>query len=451
MKKGDKITIKIEKLVFGGEGLGYYDGFTFFVPMSVPGDEVEAEIISLKKDYGRALIRNIIKPSEDRIAGMDKISFEDFQGCDYAMIKYDKQLEYKSSILLETVKKIGKITGDINFEGIIGADNITNYRNKVSEPFAKKDGKIITGFYQKKSHDVFEVENNMLRSKIADKVVNELLKKLNEGDFTVYNEVNKSGFLRYLLVRNNSNNEVMITVVINKTTQLKKLRAVLLELAEKYKEIVSVYVSLKSDEGNYVLGSEHKLIYGAEYLEEELDGIKFKIYPDSFFQINSEQTIKLYNKAMEYLGDAEDKRIVDAFSGTSTLGMLISKTARKVYCIESMESSVISAKHTAAENNIKNIRFKIGKVENKLPEILKNTKMDGIIFDPPRKGIDENTLKSIGKHGIERIVYISCNPSTFARDAKILTGLGYRLERLAAVDMFPQTHHIETVGLFLKN
>ena len=451
MKKGDKITIKIEKLVFGGEGLGHYDGFTFFVPMSVPGDEVEAEIISLKKDYGRALIKKIIKPSEDRIAGMDKISFEDFQGCDYAMIKYDKQLEYKSSILLETIKKIGKINDEINFEGIIGADNITNYRNKVSEPFAKKDGKIITGFYQKKSHDVFEVENNMLRSKIADKVVNELLNKLNEGDFTVYNEVNKSGFLRYLLVRNNSNNEVMITVVINKTTQLKKLRVVLLELAEKYKEIVSVYVSLKSDEGNYVLGSEHKLIYGAEYLEEELDGIKFKIYPDSFFQINSEQTIKLYNKAMEYLGDAEDKRIVDAFSGTGTLGMLISKTARKVYCIESMESSVISAKHTAAENNIKNIRFKIGKVENKLPEILKNTKMDGIIFDPPRKGIDENTLKSIGKHGIERIVYISCNPSTFARDAKILTGLGYRLERLAAVDMFPQTHHIETVGLFLKN
>ena len=238
-------------------------------------------------------------------------------------------------------------------------------------------------------------------------MVNELLEKLNEGDFTVYNEVNKSGFLRYLLVRNNSRNEVMITVVINKTTQLKKLRTVLLGLTEKYKEIVSVYISLKSDEGNYVLGNEHKLIYGSEYLEEELDGIKFKIYPDSFFQINSEQTIKLYNKAMEYLGDSEDKRIVDAFSGTGTLGMLVSRTARKVYCIESMESSVISAKHTAAENNIKNVRFKIGKVENKLPEILKNTKMDGIIFDPPRKGIDENTLKSIGKHGIERIVYIS--------------------------------------------
>ena len=450
MKKGDNITIKIEKLVFGGEGLGHYDGFTFFVPMSVPGDEVEAEIISLKKDYGRALIKKIIKPSEDRIAGMDKISFEDFQGCDYAMIKYDKQLEYKSSILLETIKKIGKINDEINFEGIIGADNITNYRNKVSEPFAKKGGKIITGFYQKKSHDVFEVENNMLRSKIADKVVNELLEKLNEGDFTVYNEVNKSGFLRYLLVRNNSRNEVMITVVINKTTQLKKLRTVLLGLTEKYKEIVSVYISLKSDEGNYVLGNEHKLIYGSEYLEEELDGIKFKIYPDSFFQINSEQTIKLYNKAMEYLGDSEDKRIVDAFSGTGTLGMLVSKTARKVYCIESMESSVISAKHTAAENNIKNVRFKIGKVENKLPEILKNTKMDGIIFDPPRKGIDENTLKSIGKHGIERIVYISCNPSTFARDARILTGLGYKLEKLAAVDMFPQTHHIEAVALLSK-
>lgn len=450
MKTGDKIKIKIEKLVFGGEGLGYYDGFTFFVPMSVPGDEVEAEIISLKKDYGRALITSIIKMSEDRVSGADKISFEDFQGCDYAMIKYDKQLEYKSSILLETVKKIGKID-DINFEGIIEADTRINYRNKVSEPFSKKDGKIITGFYQKKSHDVFEVENNILRSKVADKIVKKLLKKLNEKDFTVYNEVNKSGFLRYLLVRNNSKNEVMVTVVINKTTQIKKLGSVLLELAKEYSEIVSIYISLKNDDGNYILGSEHKVIHGSEYLEEEINGIKFKIYPDSFFQINSEQTVKLYNKALEYLGDSEDKRIVDAFSGTGTLGMLVSKSARKVYCIESVESSVMSAKQTAAENNIKNVRFKIGKVENKLPEILKTTKMDGIIFDPPRKGIDENTLKSIGKYGIERIVYISCNPSTFARDAKILTGLGYKLEKLTAVDMFPQTHHIEAVGLFLKN
>jgi 23S rRNA (uracil1939-C5)-methyltransferase len=450
MKTGDSIKIKIEKLVFGGEGLGYYDGFTFFVPMSVPGDEVEAEIISLKKTYGRALIKSIIKPSEDRVSGVNKISFEDFQGCDYAMIKYNKQLEYKSSILLETVKKIGKIEDDINFEGIIGAENTTNYRNKVSEPFSKKDGKIITGFYQKKSHDVFEVDNNILRSKVANKIVKKLLQKLNEKDFTVYNEVDKSGFLRYLLVRNNSKNEVMITVVVNKTTQIKKLGSVLLDLVKEYSEIVSVYISLKNDEGNYVLGSEHKVIYGAEYLEEEIDGIKFKIYPDSFFQINSEQTVKLYNKAVEYLGDFGDKRIVDAFSGTGTLGMIISKSARKVYCIESVESSVMSAKETAAENNIKNVRFKIGKVENKLPEILKNTKMDGIIFDPPRKGIDENTLKSIGKHGIEKIVYISCNPSTFARDAKILTDLGYKLEKLSAVDMFPQTHHIETVGLFLK-
>lgn len=451
MKTGDSIKIKIEKLVFGGEGLGYYDNFTFFVPMSVPGDEVEAEIISLKKDYGRALITKILKPSEDRISDADKISFEDFQGCDYAMIKYEKQLEYKSKILLETVKKIAKIDiENIEFQGIERAENITNYRNKVAEPFSKKDGKIITGFYQKKSHTIFEVSENILRSGVSDKVIRKLLKKLNDKDFTVYNEVNKTGFLRYLLVRNNSQNEVMLTVVINKTTQYKKLKDVLLKLAEESKQIVSIYISLKDNDGNYILGDEHRNIYGVDHIEEKINGINFKIYPDSFFQINNEQTIKLYNKAIEFLGDSDDQRIIDAFSGTGTLGMLISKNARKVYCIESVESSVSSAKKTAAENEIKNVRFKVGKVENKLPEILKTTEINGIIFDPPRKGVEESALKNIAKNKIEKIVYISCNPSTFARDAKILCELGYKLEKLAAVDMFPQTHHIEAVGKFTR-
>ena len=449
MKIGDKINITIEKLIFGGEGLGHVDNFTFFVPMAVPGDELEAEIISMKKDYGRALITKIIKPSESRVSELHKITFEDFQGCDYAMIKYDKQLEYKKEILLETLAKISKIDmNDVDFQGIIEAKTTVNYRNKVAEPFTKKEGKIITGFYQKKSHDIFEVEENILRSRIADKMTKKLLKKLNDGEFTVYNEVNKTGFLRYLLVRNNSENEVMITVVINKTTQLRNLKSVLLKLAEENKEIISIYVSLKDGDGNYILGDEHKLIFGQEFLEEDINGIKFKIYPDSFFQVNSEQTVKLYDKAIEYLGDSEDKWIIDAFSGTGTLGMLIAKNARKVYCIESVESSVISAKKVAEENGIRNIRFKLGKVENKLSEILKATPMDGIIFDPPRKGIDELTLKSVGKNRIKRIVYISCNPSTFARDTKLLYELGYKLDRLTAVDMFPQTHHIEVVGEF---
>ena len=186
MKIGDKINITIEKLIFGGEGLGHVDNFTFFVPMAVPGDELEAEIISMKKDYGRALITKIIKPSESRVSELHKITFEDFQGCDYAMIKYDKQLEYKKEILLETLAKISKIDmNDVDFQGIIEAKTTVNYRNKVAEPFTKKEGKIITGFYQKKSHDIFEVEENILRSRIADKMTKKLLKKLNDGDLLI--------------------------------------------------------------------------------------------------------------------------------------------------------------------------------------------------------------------------------------------------------------------------
>ncbi len=256
--------------------------------------------------------------------------------------------------------------------------------------------------------------------------------------------------MKHVVVRNNEKNEVMLIIVVSKKSQYKQLVKVLEKLYSENEFIKSVYISVKTEANNVILGEDTRHIFGDEYLKEEMEGIKFNIYPDSFFQINKSQAIKLYDKAMEFLGESRNNTVIDAFSGTGTIAMAISSKVKKSIGIESVESSVTAAKETAIENEIDNVEFINGKVEKVLPELLKKEKAEAIIFDPPRRGIDEKALRSVVKNKIKKIVYISCNPATFARDTKFLIENGYRLEKVSAVDMFPQTNHVEVVGLLQK-
>ena len=461
---GQKLEIEIEKIVFGGEGLGRIDGFTVFVPMSVPGDKLEIDIISVKKSYARGLITRIIEPSKDRIEDLSKVSFEDFDGCDFGMLKYEKQLEYKDKMLEEVLTKISGIDlENVQVGKIIGSDEKVNYRNKTAEPFFKKDGIIQTGFYSRKSHNVFLAKENLLKSEIAKMIIDKFLQKVNsfsgtKKEFKVFNEINNTGFLKQIMVRNNEKNEVMIIVIVNKNSQYNQLSKVLEEMYDENECIKSVYISVKTEQNNVILGKNIHL-FGSQYLEEEMEGLKFKIYPNSFFQINKKQALKLYDTAIEFLNEEKnnknngkiyEKTVIDAFSGTGTIAMMLSKNIKKVIGIESVESSTLAAKLTSYENSIQNVEFVNGKVEKELPKILKRENIGAIVFDPPRRGIEEIALKSVIKNKIEKIVYISCNPATFARDIKILTENGYVLKKITPVDMFPQTAHIEVVGLLEK-
>ena len=461
---GQKLEIEIEKIVFGGEGLGRVDGFTVFVPMSVPGDKLEIDIISVKKSYARGLITRIIEPSKDRIEDLSKVSFEDFDGCDFGMLKYEKQLEYKDKMLEEVLTKISGIDlENVQVGKIIGSDEKVNYRNKTAEPFFKKDGIIQTGFYSRKSHNVFLAKESLLKSEIAKMIIDKFLQKVNsfsgtKKEFKVFNEINNTGFLKQIMVRNNEKNEVMIIVIVNKNSQYNQLSKVLEEMYDENECIKSVYISVKTEQNNVILGKNVHL-FGSQYLEEEMEGLKFKIYPNSFFQINKKQALKLYDTAIEFLNEEKnnknngkiyEKTVIDAFSGTGTIAMMLSKNIKKVIGIESVESSTLAAKLTSHENSIQNVEFVNGKVEKELPKILKRENIGAIVFDPPRRGIEEIALKSVIKNKIEKIVYISCNPATFARDVKILTENGYVLRKITPVDMFPQTGHIEVVGLLEK-
>ena len=461
---GQKLEIEIEKIVFGGEGLGRVDGFAVFVPMSMPGDKLEIDIISVKKSYARGLITRIIEPSKDRIEDLSKVSFEDFDGCDFGMLKYEKQLEYKDKMLEEVLTKISGIDlENVQVGKIIGSDEKVNYRNKTAEPFFKKDGIIQTGFYSRKSHNVFLAKESLLKSEIAKMIIDKFLQKVNsfsgtKKEFKVFNEINNTGFLKQIMVRNNEKNEVMIIVIVNKNSQYNQLSKVLEEMYDENECIKSVYISVKTEQNNVILGKNIHL-FGSQYLEEEMEGLKFKIYPNSFFQINKKQALKLYDTAIEFLNEEKnnknngkiyEKTVIDAFSGTGTIAMMLSKNIKKVIGIESVESSTLAAKLTSHENSIQNVEFVNGKVEKELPKILKRENIGAIVFDPPRRGIEEIALKSVIKNKIEKIVYISCNPATFARDVKILTENGYVLKKITPVDMFPQTAHIEVVGLLEK-
>lgn len=450
LKKGDLVEIKIEKIVYGGEGLGTIDGFAMFVPMSVPGDRLLVEIISLKKTYGRALIKNIIEKGKERVKE-NKISFEEFHGCDFAMLNYDAQLKYKNEMVEDVMNKIGKVN-NLDIFSILGSENPYHYRNKVIEPFSFVNKSIITGFFKKKSHEVFEVEENFLNSELGNKIIKEVKEILNnlEKKISVYDEKIHKGVLRHIMVRTNSFEEAMVVLIVNAQKDNAIILKVLKQLSEKIPQIKSIYVSINKDKTNFALGRENFHVLGEKTLKENLFGIEFNISPTSFFQINIEQTKKLYQTALDFSTGIENKIVVDAYSGTGTIGMILSKKAKKVYAIEIVKSATEDGKKTAQENGIKNIEFINGAFEIKLEELLKNgVKIDSIFLDPPRKGVEEVALLNIAKTKILELIYISCNPSTLARDSAILEAQGYKLDRLQPVDMFPQTSHIECVARFI--
>ena len=449
LKVADIIQIKIDKIVFGGEGLGYYNGFAVFVPMSIPEDELEIEIISVKKTYARGLIKNIIKASPERIDS-HKFTFEDFYGCDFAMLKYESQLKYKKLMVEEVMRKIAGLP-DIEISDVLASEDVYNYRNKIIEPFSVYGNKIITGFFKRKSHEVFEVDENILNSKLGNRIIKELKEILNKNKISVYNEITHKGLLRNVMIRTNSNNEAMLVLIINSNKITENIKNLLFRLREKIEEIKSIYISLNSKKTNTVIGEKNIFIYGEESIKENLNGIEFHISPTSFFQINVKQAKRLYDIAINFFDNIDDKYIVDAYSGTGTIGMIMAKKAKKVYAIEIVKSASEDGEKTAKENGIENIEFINGPVEKELVNLINaNKRIDTIIFDPPRKGLEASIIDKVAELNLKEVVYISCNPSTFARDVKLFSEKGYTLKKLQAVDMFPQTSHIETVALLSK-
>lgn len=448
LEKNLIVELKVEKIVFGGEGLAFCDGGAVFIPDSLPGDIVKAKIISSKKTYARALIVEFVKKSEIRKEAICE-HFEDCGACNLMMTDYENQLKLKKETLIEVLTKIGSLK-DFEIDEIVKCEDNLNYRNKIIQPFASRDGKIVSGFYKKRTHDIIDNANCYIQPDISNKIFVKLKELIEELGIEIYNEKTNRGFLRNVMIRNNERNEYMLVLVINgkRNTQTEKITN---KVIKEFPEIKSVYISINRKRTNIVLGDKNIKVYGKPYLNEEIEGIKFFIYPESFFQVNTKQAKIMYKKAIEMIDNIENKKIIDAYAGAGTITALLSKKAKFVYGIELNEQACVAAKDTFRINKIENVDFRQGKVEKEIFTLLdEKIKMDTVVFDPPRKGIPERVLRKISEAKIKEIIYISCNPSTFARDLKILNEEGYNLEKLTPVDMFPHTSHIELIAKLNK-
>ncbi len=450
VEKNKHYKIEITGVSSDGNGVGNIDGFMVFVPMSVTGDILKIVIVKVLSRYAIGRIINIEKPSAMRDEPKCPV-FKRCGGCHLQHIKYKAQLEIKRGFIESAMRRIGGFDGFVCDE-ILGMDIPERYRNKCIFPIGKnKNGEIESGFYARRSHEIIPVSDCMAGTAIDGEIVNAVKEYMQAEGVSVYDEEKHKGLIRRVFIRDGrTSGEIMVVLSVN-GKKIPKEEELIKRLCEVSDNIVSIYININEKRTNSVLGEENKLIYGKSEIEDTLCGIKFKISPHSFYQINPYMTEKLYGKALEYANISKTDNVLDVYCGIGTISLAASKSAKRVIGIEIVAQAVDDAKVNAAENEIENAEFLADSAENAVPKLIEEGICpDVVILDPPRKGSDESTLRAIASANPKRIVYVSCNPATLARDAKFLGELGYVPQKCTGVDMFPHTNHVETVVLLQR-
>jgi len=446
MKKNDITTLKIEGMSAEGSGIGRVDGMAVFVPLAAIGDELKVRIVKVKSRYCYGIIEEILKPSPYRIDA-DCGVFRRCGGCVYRHISYENESNIKFEQVYNAVKRIGE--QDMLPCPIISSQHETRYRNKAQYPVTE-DGK--AGFFATHSHRIIPCDDCKLQPEEFTITAEIVEKWIKENNVSVYNETQNLGLIRHIYVRKAfALDELMVCLVVNgKSIPAHNLLIDMLKVAfgEKLK---SVQLNINTEKTNVILGKECKVLYGSEYITDILCGVKVRISPLSFYQVNRDMAEKLYYKAAEY-AEPSGKNIIDLYCGAGTIGLSMAKEAETVIGVEIIPEAIEDAKFNAENNGIKNARFICGDAKYAAEQLAaEGVKPDVVIVDPPRKGCDIKVLQIIAEDfNPERLVYVSCDPATLARDIKILNELGYCLKEYTPVDLFPRTAHVETVALLVR-
>ncbi|MCC3145902.1 23S rRNA (uracil(1939)-C(5))-methyltransferase RlmD [Halanaerobium sp. Z-7514] len=446
MYEGEIKTLKVEDLAHGGDGVARTEaGIAVFIPLTIPGDLIRAKITKLKKNYAFATLLEIIEAGEGRKEPPCPV-YEDCGGCQLQHLEYKKELELKNNNIEQLLKRIAGIE-QYKRNKVLAADDQFRYRNKAQFPLSiDEKGKIKAGFYKRGSHQLVPYHDCLIQHPLINRILKASLAELNKREISIYNEEKGKGLLRHLVIRVGiCTNQALLIFVTNKEEFAAK-REIAAKVMAAVPELKGVIQNINSKNTNVIFGDKDITISGYSYIKEYINQTAYLISARSFFQVNTLQAEKLYNKVLDYLGDNEEQNIVDAFSGTGSIALYIADKAAKVFAIESLKSAVEDGEKNAELNEIKNIKFVNGLVEDKLAKILNEEKIDSIIFDPPRKGLADETITLLNELEIEKIIYISCNPATQARDLKKLKEK-YELLEIQGVDMFPQTYHIESAAL----
>lgn len=449
INKNEIYNISIESVSSDGNGVGKIDGFTVFVPQTAPGDEASVQIVKVQKSYAYAKALEIAVPSKHRRA-VSCPYFEKCGGCSLMHIKYDEQLEIKKGIINNALLRIAGT--DCRVGEMLGADNEYRYRNKMIFPIGQNsDGSTVCGFYRSRSHDIVPMNDCLLGSEFNGAVIDTVLSYMKKYNVSAYDEKTQRGTIRRIFTRvGKSSGEIMLVISAN-TEKLPKKECLTDALCSISDKIVSIILNVNTKKTNLVLGDKNKVLFGKGTITDELCGAEYEISPHSFFQINHAQTEKLYKKALEYAAPSENDTVLDIYCGIGTISLFAARKAKRVIGVEIVPEAICDAKKNAEENGIENSEFFCADAERLVPWLIeRGEKPDVVILDPPRKGSDEKTLNAIACAAPKRIVYVSCNPATLARDIKFLSENGYCAEKICGVDMFPNTNHVETITLLQK-
>ena len=446
-RKNDLVTLEIEDCGIDGEGIGKADGFTVFVKDAVIGDTVTAKIIKAKKHYGYGRLMEVLKPSPYRVE--PKCAFaRQCGGCQLQALSYEQQLVFKTNKVKGHLERIGGFT-DIPMEPIIGMDELFHYRNKAQFPVGRnKEGKIVTGFYAGRTHNIIENRDCALGVAENKEVLDRVIAHMEKYGIEPYNEATGKGLVRHVLIRYGYfTKEVMVCLILNGN----KIQGedVLVKSLCEIPGMTSITINVNKKRSNVILGEEIRLLWGQEYITDKIGDISYQISPLSFYQVNPRQTQKLYAKALEYADLHGEETVWDLYCGIGTISLFLAQKAKFVRGVEIVPAAIENAKENAKLNGLENTEFFVGKAEEVLPREYKKNGVyaDVIVVDPPRKGCDETLLETMVEMNPERIVYVSCDSATLARDLKYLCERGYELKKVCPVDQFGMTVHVETVVL----
>ncbi|MEF2290704.1 23S rRNA (uracil(1939)-C(5))-methyltransferase RlmD [Virgibacillus dokdonensis] len=450
VKKNETLTLTFEDLTHEGNGVAKVNGYPLFVPYGLPGEKALVKVVKANKNFGFGKLLEVKKASTERVEAPCNVYYK-CGGCQLQHMSYHLQLEMKRNQVKNVMRKIAHMD-HVPVHPTLGMTDPWRYRNKVQIPVGEKEGAIITGFYQKRSHRIIDdMDTCLIQDEVNDRMVEAVRRIASQLGISAYDESTHRGVLRHIMVRTGRETKDTMIVLITRTEKLPHQDALIQALTETYPHVKSIIHNVNKEKTNVILGKKSKIIWGDAYIYDTIGDIQFAISAKSFYQVNPPQTKVLYEKALEYANLSSSDVVIDAYCGIGTISLFLAQQAKKVYGIEVVPEAISDAKRNAELNGITNVEFVVGEAEKVMPWWkAQGLRPDVIIVDPPRKGCDEAFLEAMIEMEPKRIVYVSCNPSTLARDLNILDAGGYETKEVQPVDMFPQTNHVECVAVLQR-
>lgn len=450
VQKNEYYDVQFEDLTHDGAGVAKVEGYPIFVPNGLPGEKAKIKITKVNKGYSFGRLIEIYEESADRVDAPCPI-YKECGGCQLQHLSYEGQLKAKEKQVRDVLTRIGKLD-DVKVHPVLGMQDPWRYRNKAQVPVGEREGGLIAGFYQKRSHEIIDMRACLIQQDINDEVVQIVKEVCEKYGVSAYDEKRHKGTIRHIMARHGLVTGEVMVVIVTRTPDLPNGKRIVEEIVSRVKGVKSVIQNVNSKKSNVILGYETRVLWGEEVIYDYIGDVKFAISSRSFYQVNPEQTKVLYEQALSYANLTGEEEVIDAYCGIGTISLFLAKKAKKVYGVEIVPEAIEDAKRNAVLNGIENVEFAVGEAETVIPKWYEEgITADVLVVDPPRKGCDESLLKTILDMKPKRVVYVSCNPATLARDLRILEDGGYKTVEVQPVDMFPHTTHVEvTVKLVLK-